>query len=297
MTMTKCESSPLVSVIISSYNHAPYIEACIESVLAQSYPSIELLVVDDGSHDGSVEKLRALQRRHGFDFREQENKGLAPTLNDCIARSRGSLIAPFGSDDVMLPQRIEKQVAYLQGKPEVGICAGGIIHVDASGEPLTRRDKRREFRRLDFDDIFLANKDGAPAPTLLFRREALELVGGFDPNVKLEDLLIELKITRAGYFIDVLPDVLAYYRVHQTNTYKNRRFMIEAVLATYDHFRDHPAHPLVCARFRNSMLLKCAVDDKSLAKELLAQLPLRHWNAKTLRAIGRLAFSRPRRRI
>lgn len=289
--MNSSEPVPLVSVIVSSYNHAPYIEACIESVLTQTYPNIELLVVDDGSHDGSVEKLRVLQRRLGFDFREQGNKGLARTLNDCIARSRGSLIAPFGSDDVMLPDRIERQVAYLQGKPEVGICAGEIIHVDARGEPLPRREKRREFRRLDFDDIFLATKDGAPAPTLLFRREALECVGGFDPSVKLEDLLIELKITRAGYFIDVLPDVLAQYRVHQTNTYKNRRFMIEAVLATYDQFRDHPAYEQVCARFRNSMLLKCAADDKPLAKELLAQLPVRHWNAKTLRAITRLLFS------
>lgn len=290
-TMSSHDSRPLVSVIVSSYNHAPYVEACIESVLAQTYPNIELLVVDDGSHDGSVEKLCALQQRLGFDFRVQENKGLARTLNDCIARSRGGLIAPFGSDDVMLPDRIEKQVAYLQGKPEVGICAGSIVHVDANGEPVLRRDRRREIRRLNFDDVFLAIKDGAPAPTLLFRREALECVGGFDPSVKLEDLLIELKITQAGYFIDVLPDVLAQYRVHQTNTYKNRRFMIEAVLATYDQFRDHPAYEQVCARFRNSMLLKCAADDKPLAKELLAQLPVRHWNAKTLRAITRLLFS------
>lgn len=288
--MSEMSEQPLVSVIISSYNHGPYIEASIESVLAQTYPHLELLVVDDGSSDDSVERIRVLHERHGFDFLAQPNQGLARTLNECIARSRGSLIAPFGSDDVMQPERIATQVAYLQGKPEVGICAGNIQHIDAAGNPLGRRDRARPFRRLDFEDVFNSEKAGAPAPTLLFRREALEAVGGFDPSIRLEDLLVELKITRAGYFIDVLPDVLAKYRVHGANTYKNRRFMIETVLSTYAHFDDHPAYPAVCARFINSMLLKCARDDKALARELLGQLPLRYWNGKTLRALGRLLF-------
>jgi len=283
---------PLVSVIIASYNHGPYIEASIRSVLEQSYPHIELLVVDDGSKDDSVDRIRALQAQYGFDFRAQANQGLARTLNDCIARAKGSLIAPFGSDDIMLPERIATQVAYLQDKPEVGICAGNIQTIGSHGEPLPKRDRERPFRRLDFEDVFDSDKPGAPAPTLLFRREALEKVGGFDPEIKLEDLLVELKIARAGYYIDVLGEVLAKYRVHDTNTYKNRRFMIDNVLKTYAQFSDHPAYPQVCARFVNSMLLKCAREDKPLARELLGQLPLRHWNGKTLRALGRLLLAR-----
>lgn len=279
---------PMVSVIIASYNHGSYIEASIRSVLEQSYPHIELLVVDDGSRDDSVERIRALQAQYGFDFRVQANQGLARTLNDCIARAKGSLIAPFGSDDIMLPERIATQVAYLQDKPEVGICAGNIQTIGSDGQPLARRDRERPFRRLDFDGVFDSDQPGAPAPTLLFRREALEKVGGFDPEIKLEDLLIELKIARAGYYIDVLGEVLAKYRVHETNTYKNRRFMIDNVLKTYAQFSDHPAYPQVCARFVNSMLLKCAREDKPLARELLGQLPLRYWNGKTLRALGRL---------
>lgn len=283
---------PLVSVIIASYNHGPYIEASILSVLEQSYPHIELLVVDDGSKDDSVERIGKLQERYDFDFRVQANQGLARTLNDCIARAKGSLIAPFGSDDIMLPERIALQVAYLQGKPEVGICAGNIEQIDGSGNPLVKRNRERPFRRLDFEGMFNSEQAGPPAPTLLFRREALEKVGGFDPEIKLEDLLIELKIARAGYFIDVLGEVLAKYRVHETNTYKNRRFMIDNVLKTYAQFSDHPAYPQVCARFVNSMLLKCASQDKPLARELLGQLPLRHWNGKTLRALGRLLLTR-----
>ena len=136
--------------------------------------------------------------------------------------------------------------------------------------------------------MFTGTADGPPAPTLTFRRDALEKVGGFDPEVRLEDLLIELKITAAGWYIDVLGEVLAKYRVHDSNTYKNRRFMNDNVLKSYSFFADHPQYERVCANFRNSMLLKCARDNKALARELLSQLPLRYWNAKTLRAFGRL---------
>jgi alpha-1,3-rhamnosyltransferase len=285
---------PLVSVIISSYNHAPYIEESIQSVLQQTYDNIELLVVDDGSKDDSVVRIKKIQAQYGFDFREQPNQGLAKTLNDCIDRSHGSLIAPFGSDDVMLPERIKTQVEYMQDKPEVGLCAGNILHIGSKGEFLSKRDRVRDFRRFGFEDVFCGNKPRIPSPTLLFRREALEKVGGFDPEIKLEDLLIELKITHAGYVIDVLDEILAKYRVHDTNTYKNRRFMIENVLKTYAEFESHPAYPKVRARFINSMLLKCALDDKPLARELLGQLPVRYWNSKTLRALGRHLLRRPR---
>ena len=71
--------------------------------------------------------------------------------------------------------------------------------------------------------------------------------------------------------------------------------MVDNVLKTYAEFEDHPDYPKVCARFINSMLLKCARRDKMLARELLGQLPLRYWNSKTLRAIGRFIMSSPAR--
>ncbi|MBE7927515.1 glycosyltransferase [Pseudomonas saudiphocaensis] len=276
---------PLVSVIIASYNHAPYIEASIESVLAQSYPNIELLVTDDGSKDDSVERIRRLQELHGFDFRVQENKGLSRTLNEAIERSRGSLIAPLGSDDIML-ERIARQVTYLQDKPEVGICAGNIQEIDEHGN-FRGAPKDLPLRRLNFEDVFLDRKPGAPAPTLMFRREALETVGGYDEQIRLEDLLIELKITRAGYHLDILPDVLAYYRVHATNTYKNYRFMVENVLKTYEQFSDHASYEAVCNNFRRSMLVKCAREEKDLALEIFKELPVRYWNLKVAKALFR----------
>jgi alpha-1,3-rhamnosyltransferase len=287
------EQQPLVTVIIASYNHGPYIEQSILSVLGQSYPHIELLVVDDGSTDDSVERISRLQAEHGFDFQVQRNQGLTNTLNSAIARSRGSLIVPFGSDDIMLLDRIAIQVAYMDGKPKVGICAGNIELIDGNGEfyPEKRQHRDTPFRSLDFDDMFMDRKPFPPAPTLMIRREALDKVGGFDPEIPLEDLLIELKITHAGYTIDALAVVMARYRQHATNTYKNHRFMINNILKTYALFSEHRAYDDVRYRFLNSMFLKVANRDRTLAREILAQIPLKAWSGKTLRGLGRLYFS------
>ncbi|WP_161864672.1 glycosyltransferase [Pseudomonas yangonensis] len=284
---------PLVSVLISSYNHADFIEASIRSVYAQSYPNIELLVVDDGSRDGSVEVIRRLQAELGFDFVAQANKGLCTTLNEMIGRSKGRYIAPLGSDDVMLPERFSLQVPFMEQHPETGICAGGIVLIDGDGKPLPdKKQRHRPARRLDFDDLFMDRKPGPPAPTLLFRREALEEVGGFDPSIRIEDYFVELRIARAGYFIDILEEPLALYRVHGSNTYKNRRLMIETELAIYQRFSDHPGYEATRLRYLNAMFTKVANEDHVLAGELLAQIPWRSRNLKTLKGLWRYWLKR-----
>ncbi|MDZ3990458.1 glycosyltransferase family 2 protein [Pseudomonas sp. Teo4] len=286
--------TPLVTVIIASYNHARYIEESVNSVLNQTYKNIELLIIDDGSKDESPAILKRLQEIHGFDLRFQENQGLARTLNDAIARAKGSLIVPFGSDDIMMPHRIATQVAYMQGKPEVGICSANIETIDQNGRVMGAREQRNRnlpFRRLNFDDLFLDRKPGPMAATLMLRREALDKVGGFHDSIRLEDVYIELAIARSGYFIDVLGEVLAQYRDHPSNTFKNGRFMVDNVLKTYAVFRDHPDYERVCMKFRNSMVLKYANRDKALSREILSEIPVRYWNRKTLRGMWRLVCS------
>lgn len=291
----------LVSVIIASYNHGPYIEESIRSVLDQTYPHVELLVVDDGSTDDSVERIRRLQAAYGFDFRVQKNKGLTRTLNETVARAKGAFIAPFGSDDVMIGDRLEVQMSHMADRPEVGICGGNIELIHADGTPYPEEVQGRDIpgRRMDFEDVFLERKIYVPAPTMLIRREALEKVGGFNPDIRLEDLYIQLKITHAGYCIDVLNHLCARYRKHQTNSYKNIRFMAESILRIYQDYADHPDYEKVRCRFLNSMLSKASRQDRILAQELLAQMPWRAWDRRTLKSFLRYRFaprppSRPR---
>lgn len=285
---------PLVSVIIASYNHAPYIEASIRSVVAQTYPNVELLVIDDGSSDDSVEIISRLQSEYGFTFHAQENMGLSRTLNAAIARSRGEFIVPFGSDDIMYPQRLAVQVDHLRDKPEVGICAANIEFIDGNGNRLPDKEQKQRnlpFRRLDFDDLFLDRKPGPQAATLMFRKEALEAVGGFNPDIRLEDVYICLSILKAGYFIDILPDVLADYRKHESNTYKHLSFMAENMLKTYSLFAQHPEYERVRVKYLISMFLKASSRDKVLARQLFKEIPLGSWNAKVMRGMARYWLS------
>jgi alpha-1,3-rhamnosyltransferase len=282
-----------VSVIVACYNHAPYIEECLKSILTQTYPNIELLVVDDGSRDGSAEIITHLQKKYNFDFRIQDNRGLPMTLNAAIARSKGVLIVPFWSDDIMLPERIEIQVRYMADKPEVGICGGNMECIDAHGFSLEKQS-HKPARRFGFAEVFVPGKGERPpmAPTLMFRRDALEQAGGFDTQVALEDLLIVLRITHAGYFIDRIEDVLTRYRLHDSNTSRNQAFMVENALKSYDVFIGHPLYSKARARFLNSALLRTATKDRALFFELLRKLPFCDWNNKTLRALCRYVWSR-----
>ena len=290
-------SFPLVTVVVACYNHGPYIEECLTSILAQTYPRVELLVIDDGSSDDSAERIRRLQAIHGFDFLVQDNRGLTATLNAAFARARGEFLVPFGSDDVMLPERLSIQVDYMAAHPEVGICGGNMELMRSDGTLFSDREQNRDvpYRSLSFDDIFLERKPCVPAPTLLIRREAFEAVGGFDPGIRLEDLYIQLKIARSGYAVDALNAVLARYRKHPSNSYKNIRFMTEAILRIYADYSDHPEYRRVCDRLVNSMFVKAANRDKAFAAELLARLPLRRWNRRTLKGLLRYWFSPERR--
>lgn len=283
------DNTPLVTVIISSYNHARYIEASIQSVLDQTYPNIELLVYDDGSRDNSVDIIQRLADRHGFFFQAQTNQGLSRTLNAGLERARGQFIAPFGSDDVMLPDRFTRQVPWLIQHSDVGIAAGNIVKIDENGNQL--RAKRQHCypeKIIGFEELFVGWKNVPPAPTLLFRKEALQSCGGFNPDIRLEDLYIELKITELGWQLGMMKDTLAYYRVHTSNTIKNLRFMHEAVLNTYACFSHHPGYELAVNKWINHQFLRAANRDKALARECLKQLPLSAWNVKTFRGLWRL---------
>lgn len=264
-------SAPRVSVIVASYNHARFLDACLRSIFAQTLRDFELLVVDDGSADDSVARLQALRTEVPFDLRVQANRGLVATLTEAVARARGTYVVPFGSDDVMRPHRLATQVAYLDAHPEVGICAGNVELIDADGRPLPAKRQHTDLplRRLDFADRFLDRQRHPPAPTFMVRRR---LWPALDPTIRLEDLQLVLAVTRAGHPVDCLGEVLAQYRVHGANTSKDDRFMIDCVLRSYARHADHPLYPEARRRYLHTMITRNRRRDPALAHELLAQL-------------------------
>lgn len=286
-------SQPLVSIIVPSYNHEAYIEACIDSVLKQTYPNIELIVIDDGSTDRSPEILEGLQRQHGFICHRQKNMGLARTLNKAISLAQGKYIATMGSDDIMMPEKTEKQVAFLEARPDVAVCGGNVLAIDPQGNILSKQ-KEVPCRELDFDDVFLGRKPGIATPTAMIRKEVLDKEGGYDPDIPVEDVYMWLKLTSRGYKIAGLDCLLLYYRKHPHNTTRKYGYMVSNLLKTYAPYRDHPQYDRVVKRMLTGNFVAAAKRDRRVAISILRQISPRHYSLKVLRGMLHLAWPRKR---
>lgn len=284
-TTMSAQPLPLVSVLCASYNHADYIAAALRSVLTQTYPNIELIVIDDGSKDDSPRIIAELQRQYGFRFETQANQGLAATLNRAIDLSSGKYVAQIGSDDLFLPEKIATQVRYLESRPDIALCGGNMLAIDAQGQPLPKQ-KRHAYRELDFDDLFCERQHGIPASSAMIRREVLEREGAYDPAIRLEDMYLWFKLLSRGHRMAGLEETLIHYRKHGHNTYRNYRFMHDNMMATYAPYRDHPQYEAVINRYRLSSILALAKHgDKPLARELLKQVPPAYRNRKWWRGL------------
>lgn len=286
--MSEEQNGPLVTVFIPSYNHETYVKQSILSVVEQTWKNVELIVVDDGSPDGSVKLLSALSKEYGFSFTAQKNKGLTATLNDALANAKGKYFCMLSSDDIIFPDKLEMQVAFMEGRPDVGLCGGGAIHIDKEGATLST-GKKLGYAELDFDDVYMDKKKGPTAPSMMARTEALRNVGGYDPEIRLEDMDMWLKLSYAGWKIVCLEREFCYYRVHEANTYRNLEFMLDSLLASWSKYSDHPAWPEMRNRFIISTFLKATERNKTLAIKLVPRIPVKAYNMKVIRGMLRLA--------
>ena len=281
------ENAPLVTVLIPSYNHENYVADSVRSILSQTWKNVELIVIDDGSTDGSVELLSKLSRDYGFSFVAQKNKGLTATLNDALAKAEGKYFCMLSSDDIVFPDKLERQVSFMEGRPDVGLCGGSAIDIDMNGMPLPNQ-KKLVYAELSFDDVFMERKKGPTAPSMMARTESLRDVGGYDPEIRLEDMDMWLKLTNGGWKLVCMEGDFCYYRVHETNTYKNLEFMLDSLLRSWGKYSDHPGWPEMRIRFIISTFLKATDRDKKLAMKLISKIPIKEYNAKVIRGVFRL---------
>jgi len=278
------QREPLVSIVIPSYNHASYIGAAIESVVRQTYSNIEFFVIDDGSSDDSPGLIKALSEKYDFTFIAQDNMGLSKTLNKAINLARGEYFVSFGSDDMMLPDRIEKQVAFMEAHPEYPITSGNVIFIDEHGSELTKQSVV-EARELDFDDIFLNRKPGLQAAGAMVKKALFDNHGAYDPNIPLEDMYMWFKLLSNGHKAYAIEDKLAYYRKHSTNTYKNIPHMLNALLKTIESYQQHEAYETVKNKVLISHFMASSKQDHIFALSILKQIPLKCYSLKVLRGI------------
>ena len=173
-----------VSVVIPLYNKAPYISATLESVLQQTYSDFEIIVVDDGSTDGSAEKVRPYQDR--IRYRRQENQGPSVARNLGIELSEGRYVSFLDADDRWLPEKLEKQVAFLEAHPGIMWCATNYWSVwpDRSRTPGPAPADETVWRTTpDWFEASLRGEHSFLTSTLMVRRSVFRCVGTFDERI------------------------------------------------------------------------------------------------------------------
>lgn len=212
---------PLVSVCIPSYNHAQYLPYCIESVLSQTYPNIELIIVDDGSKDNSLEIAQNYAAKYPdliqvHTHPKKENRGISNTVNLGFSLSRGKYWSGLSSDDALYKDKIEKQVAYLEANSEIGFVYGYGDYINSEGEKLPGIFGTNITNEPDPLKTLLT-KNVIPGMTVLARREAMEQVGLHDENLVYSDWDFWIRFV-ALYKVGFIPESLVEYRVHNSNT-------------------------------------------------------------------------------
>lgn len=200
--------APLVSIVIPAYNHARFLGQAIESVLAQTHPGVEVIVLDDGSTDGT----RQLLANYGGRFRweTQPNMGQAATLNKGWGMAAGDLLGYLSADDYLHPGAVARAVNCLERHGDAVACYPDFAQVDEDSRTL-RTIRTPEF---SYDDMVLRGVC-APGPGTFFRRAAYARTGDWNPALRrIPDFEYWLRLGLLGRF-QRIAEVLAYYRVHE----------------------------------------------------------------------------------
>ena len=224
-----------MSVVVPCYNQAHFLGEAIESVLAQSYPNFEIIVVDDGSTDNTSEVAESYPKVR---LVRQENRGLSGARNAGMARSEGEYVVFLDADDRLLPEALETGVKHLEARPECAFVHGHYRSVTIDGLPGPERPQPvigedRHYAALLRDNYI------AMHATVMYRRTVFKSVGEFDASLRAcEDYDLYLRIARR-FLVCSHEKVVAEYRRHATNMSRNPALMLSTSVATLRSQRKH----------------------------------------------------------
>lgn len=222
---------PKVSVLIPVHNGEKYLRPAIDSILNQTFSDFELIIIDDGSTDHSREIVEAYADPRIRLASNQTKSGLARTLNKGIELAAGSYIARMDGDDISLPERLARQVAFMDAHPQVGACGTFARDIDPQGKVFDDR-QRLVGQRLEY---FYWIPVPIAHPTSMVRADLLKKLR-YDENVRVEDYDLWLRIVKAGYRLSNIPEYLLLYRVHEASFTSTTKNLFEA---DYEIFCTH----------------------------------------------------------
>lgn len=233
------DNIPLVSVIIPSYNHEKYIENCIKSVKDQTYKKIQLIIVDDGSTDNSVNLINKCIEDIEFQtvFIKKKNEGLTKTLNRGLENIKGEYICFLASDDIWASDKIMKQVLFMMKNPRVGLVFTDALFIKKNIITSIKYSKYKTKLRTMFnnnrvhDNLYytLLVDNIIPSGSVMIKANLLSEIGNFDENLSSEDFDFWLRVAKS-HSIGYIDEPLFYYRLHDSNLSKNS---VKMIIATY----------------------------------------------------------------
>lgn len=232
-------NKPLVTIAIPSYNHSDYIDECIKSIIEQDYENIELIIIDDGSIDDSLNKILKYvenfkERFIRYEIRSNKNQGITATLNEAISWAKGKYFASFDSDDIMLPDKTSYLVRNMEIENDLAGLFGGAIIIDKYSNEILNLNPPIHY--YSFEDLILRNQHFIVGPSQLLRLDALKKVGGYPNGVLIDDWYMWLKLTEIGFKLKSVPKPLFKYRRHGENISMNSNKMYIGRLQVLNFF-------------------------------------------------------------
>lgn len=209
------EIRPTVSIIIPTFNREKFIGAAIESILEQTYQDFEIIVVDDGSTDGTADIVK-LFPTDKLKYIYQMNHGRSNARNHALKIATGRYITFLDSDDLYLPNKLELQVGYLDTHPDVGMVYTSAYCMDENGNSINHRYDA-EVSGWIYQEIAFFRPVTITLPTVMARSEVFDKVGGFDEKMeRFEDTDMWRRIAKT-FLVDAIPIPTCNLRTHEGN--------------------------------------------------------------------------------
>jgi glycosyltransferase involved in cell wall biosynthesis len=233
---------PQVSVVLPVWNGERYLRQAIESILEQDFKNFELVIVNDGSTDGTASILAEYSADERVRVHTQENCGLVAALNTGVELARAGLIARMDADDISLPNRLRLQYAFMEAHPEVAVLGSSITLIDAVG-----RQRKTQTYPQGPEAVAASMLQGCALahPAVMMRRAAVIKVGGYRQAFQhAEDYDLWLRIM-GNHRIDNLPEALLRYRIHpeSVSLVHNTQQALGALTARYAYLRRSAGQP------------------------------------------------------